>query len=270
MAKKSLLKSTKNAKQNNSNKNNTKNKTKIQATLIIMTKNEITGLNALFDKLPIKSFAEVIAIDAQSTDGSKEFLQNNGLKVVTQKKMGRAEAFRIGCALAHFENVIFFSPDGNEDYKDIEKLAYWLNQGYDIAVASRFMKGGRSDDYKEFFPLRAYGNRGFTLLANIIWRGNLTDSINGFRAIKRNKFWKLNLDSEGFGIEFQLSIRALKLRYKIKEIPSIEGDRIGGQSTAKTFQTGWYFVRLILQEFLIGKSFTQTSQIRDKYRITHY
>ncbi|MBI5393032.1 glycosyltransferase family 2 protein [Candidatus Woesearchaeota archaeon] len=248
--------------------NNKQNEKKYDATLFILTKNEIKGLTALFQKIPITRFAEVIAIDAQSTDGSKEFLLKKGLRVITQKKMGRAEAFRIGCAVAAYENVIFFSPDGNEDPADIVKLAYWLEQGYDMSVGSRFMKGGRSDDDDVWLPIRGLGNKGFTLAADILWGGHLTDSINGFRGVKKSKLWKLNPDSEGFGIEFQISIRALKLRYKIKEIPTYEGDRIGGQSTARTFATGWYFIKLLLGELFIGKSFLRWTQIKNKYKLS--
>jgi hypothetical protein len=266
-----------NTKKNYQKKNEVKNKMKdkmknekmYNATLFILTKNEIKGLNALFKKIPINRFAEVIAIDAQSNDGSKEFLQKNGLHVVTQRKMGRAEAFRIGCAVAANENVIFFSPDGNEDPCDIVKLAYWLEQGYDMAVGSRFMRGGRSDDEEVWLPIRGMGNKGFTLAADILWNGRLTDSINGFRGVKKSKFWRLNPDSEGFGIEFQISIRALKLGYKIKEIPTYEGDRIGGQSTARTFATGWYFIKLLLRELFIGKAFLRWKQISDKYKVNN-
>ncbi len=254
------------AKQANTEEKNKQTK-KYDATLVILTKNEITGITALIDKIPSNRFKEVFAIDGQSTDGTKKFLEKKGIKVITQKKKGRAEAFRIGCALAKFEHVIFFSPDGNEDPKDIVKLAYWLEQGHDMTVASRFMKGGRSDDDDVWLPIRGLGNKGFTLALDILWGGKLTDSINGFRGMKKSRFWKLNPDSEGFGIEFQLSMRALKLKYKIKEIPSYEGDRIGGQSTARTFATGWYFVKLMLKELWIGKSFLKMPQVKKKYNV---
>lgn len=228
---------------------------KIQATLIILVKNEIAGLNVIFDKIPISAISEVFAIDGKSTDGSKEFLEKKGIKVYSQEKLGRAEAFRIGMKLATHENVLFFSPDGNEDTKDIIPLLSLLEKGYDMAIGSRFMSEGRSDDDDVPLPIRGLGNKGFTWIANILWNGNLTDSINGFRAIKKSVFNELKPDSEGFGIEYQLSIRALKKGYKIKEIPTYEGDRIGGSSTARTIPTGLFFIKLLLREIWIGKNF---------------
>lgn len=225
------------------------------ATLVILTKNEITGLKAMFNKIPLSCCKEVFAIDAQSKDGTVEFFKRHNIRVVNQEKLGRAEAFRIANAMAKYDNIIYFSPDGNEDPRDIPKLLELLEQGYDMAVASRFMKGARSDDQEVWMPIRGFGNKGFTWLMNILWQGHLTDSINGFRAMKRDKFLQLAPDSQGFGIEFQLSIRALKLKYKIAEIPTYEGDRIGGESTARTFATGWYFIKLMLRELWLGKKF---------------
>ena len=58
----------------------------------------------------------------------------------------------------------------------------------------------------------------------------------------------LGLTAEGFAIEFQSTIRGLKKGYVIKEIPTIEGDRIGGESKAKSIPTGLRFVKLYLKE----------------------
>jgi len=92
----------------------------------------------------------------------------------------------------------------------------------------------------------------FTLFANLLFNGNLTDSINGFRGITKKAFREIHLDAHGFGIEFQMSIRALKQKIRIIEIPTIENKRKGGQSTAGTFNVGWYFIRLLIKEFFKG------------------
>jgi len=58
----------------------------------------------------------------------------------------------------------------------------------------------------------------------------------------------LGLTAEGFAIEFQSSIKAFKKGLNIKEIPTAEGDRIGGESKAKSIPTGIKFVKLYLKE----------------------
>jgi hypothetical protein len=66
-------------------------------------------------------------------------------------------------------------------------------------------------------------------------------------------------DAEGFAIEFQISIRALKSRLRIAEIPTIEGDRIGGRSTAYSIPTGVRVLRVLLREIWIGRRFGPVS-----------
>jgi glycosyltransferase involved in cell wall biosynthesis len=230
---------------------------KEKATVVLMNYNEIEGLKALFDKLPTNEVDEIFAVDPGSTDGSVEFLREKGIKVIHQDIRGRGEAFRIGVKNARNNNIVFFSPDGNEDYNDILKLIYWLNNDYDMVVASRFMKSSRADEADKAVRIRSFGNKVFTKLANIIWGGNLTDSINGFRAVKKDKFIELNPDANDFRIEFQLSIRSMKLKHRIKEIPTYEGDRIGGKSTLYTFRGGWLYAKLIWDELWLGKKFKQ-------------
>lgn len=61
---------------------------RVKNSLLVFTRNEIDGLKAIFPKIPLNAVDEVIAIDGRSTDGSVEFLQSKGIKVITQTKMG--------------------------------------------------------------------------------------------------------------------------------------------------------------------------------------
>ncbi len=259
----------------------------IKSTLIILTRNEISGLKKLIKKIPFSSVDEYFAVDYNSTDGTVEFFKKNKIPIVKQKKPGRAEAFRIGAKKAKGDILIFFSPDGNENPADIPKLINILTKGYDLAIASRFKKGSKNEEDHKLLKFRKWANQGFTLLANILWnnfllggtsgrapdsaqrsehwregnsgqnlaKSSITDSINGYRAIKKSSFNKLHLDAEGFAIEYQMTIRALKLGLKIAEIPTVEGQRIGGKSGASAIPTGLKFIYYLLREIVIGKNF---------------
>lgn len=230
--------------------NGIKKMQKAKGTLVLLTLNEIEGLKKIFDKIPIEHIEEVFAVDGGSKDGTLEFYKENKIKVFLQGKKGRGEAFRIAIGESKNENLVFFSPDGNENPEDILNLFNCLDEGYDMVIASRFMKGSRCDEDDKLIKIRKFGNKTFTRIANILFNGDLTDSINGFRGIKKEAFEKINPDAHHFGIEFQISIRALKNKMKIKEIPTIEKERIGGESTARSFKVGWQFIGLIFKEFL--------------------
>ena len=227
----------------------------MKSSLIILTLNEIEGVRTLYDRIPFDAVDECFVVDGGSIDGTVEFFRERGIKVVPQEIEGRGEAFQIAVREVKGDYLIFFSPDGNEDSGDMPKLLELLAMGYEIAIASRFLSCSQNEEDDLRFPWRAWANRAFTFIANIIWNTNrnyITDTINGYRAIKKEAFNKLNINAPGFVIEYQMSIRAMKLGLKVVEIPTVEGQRIGGVSTAKSIPTGLLFLRFLLKEIMNG------------------
>jgi glycosyltransferase involved in cell wall biosynthesis len=230
----------------------------MKSSLIILTLNEIEGVRSLYGRIPFDAVDECFVVDGGSIDGTTEFFMERGIRVVPQAIKGRGEAFRIAVKEAEGDHLVFFSPDGNEDPDDIPRLLKLLIKGYDLAIASRFMPNSQNEEDDLRLPWRAWANRTFTYIANIIWNTNrnyITDTINGYRAIKKEAFNKLNINAPGFVIEYQMSIRAMKLGLKVVEIPTIEGQRIGGESTAESIPTGLLFLRFLLKEIKNGRKF---------------
>lgn len=223
-----------------------------KSTLVILTRNEIDGVKALIRKIPFEAVDDFFAVDYKSTDGTVEFFKKHQIPVMEQKKPGRGEAFRLAIEKSKGEFLVFFSPDGNENPADIPRLVSLLKSGNDLVIASRFTKNSRNEEDDKFLKFRAWANKAFTLAVRLFWGGNVTDTINGYRAIKKGLFKKLNLDADGFAIEFQMTIRALKAKAKIAEIPTIEGNRIGGASTSVAIPTGLKFIYYLLRELVLG------------------
>jgi glycosyltransferase involved in cell wall biosynthesis len=227
-------------------------------TLVILTLNEVEGLRQLFSRIPQVDIDRVIAIDGGSKDGTVEFLKEKGIEIYLQTKKGRGEAFKLASKLVKEGHLVFFSPDGNEDPEDIPKLFRELNKGYDMVVASRFLPGARNEEDQKIFAPRKWANIFFTKLANLIWQGNLTDTINGFRAVRGESLNRMKIDATGFEVEYQMSIRALKLKMKIAEIPTIEGVRIGDKSKVCIVQDGLRFLNVLLIEIFKKVNFNET------------
>lgn len=223
----------------------------MKLSLVLLTYNEIEGLRALWKRIPFASVFESFAVDGGSGDGTREFFEAQGFECIVQQRSGRGEAFRIAHARSRGDALVFFSPDGNEDPADIERFRQPLEEGADLVIASRLMRGARNEEDNQVLRLRKWANQAFTLAANVAFnRGGsyVTDTINGFRAVRRDVFDRLALDGDGYTIEYQMSIRAFCGHCKIVEFPTQEGQRIGGESYARSIPTGLRFVRLFARE----------------------
>jgi glycosyltransferase involved in cell wall biosynthesis len=242
---------------------------KPRSSLLIFTRNEIEGLRAIFPKIPLNIIDEVVAIDGKSTDGTVEFLQSKGIKVITQTKMGRGNAAIEGMHQTSGDVIIFVSSDGNENPADIQKLLEAISDA-DVVIASRFMKGGKSDDSDDPMRIRRFGNKLVTFLVNLFWNAGVTDSTNGLRAIRRAAWNKLAIDSPYHETEFQMSIRAAKLGLRIREIPTIEGRRVGGIRYASTRKMAWTFTKSLTREISLGRKFQHSDTSMKSEVRAHY
>lgn len=227
----------------------------MKITLCLLTRNERECLEVVFPQIPkpgpTAGFDDIVAIDGASTDGTVEFFQSHGVPVLGQSRRGRGDAF-----LQAFEKVdadawIFFSPDGNEAIDDLPRFRPALDGGADLVIASRMMKGAVNEEDQSLFKWRKWANNGFNLLANGFFRKQgpfITDSINGFRAIRRDAARRLALDALDYTIEYQMTIRALGLGLKIVEFPTVEGPRVAGETGAPSIPTGLRFLGRLRSE----------------------
>ncbi len=218
--------------------------------LVLLTLDEIEGLRALWDRLPVDRFREVVAVDGGSTDGSVAFLEAHGVRVLTQPIRGRGVAFRVAAEGTTAERLVFFSPDGNEDPDDIERLDDLLLAGADLAIARRFGPGAVNEEDGERLRLRARVNATFSWVANALFHDGprVLDTINGFRALRREALLSLGTTVKRFPIEYQITLRAMQRGWNIAELPTCEGARIGGARKAHSVPVGMDHVKVLLTE----------------------
>ena len=118
------------------------------------------------------------------------------------------------------------------------------------------MQGSFNEEDINFFKPRKLANNFFNLLINFAFNKKgkyITDSINGYRALKVKKIKLLNLNSERFTIEYQMTLRSMKENYDIFEFPTIEGQRIHGQTKASSIRVGFEFISCFIKEFFKKK-----------------
>ncbi len=221
------------------------------AAIVLLTLNEINGLRALWDDIPIQEFREVVAVDGGSTDGTREFLAERNVPILDQSIPGRGVAFRVAADACHAERLIFYSPDGNEDPADIIRLDDLLLGGARLAIASRFAKESINEEDVHLLRFRSWANQALTALANLAFNRSgtyITDTINGFRAFRSADLLELDTSVKRFPIEYQTSIRAMTRGWEIAELATEEGQRIGGESKALSWPVGKDHLKVFLSE----------------------
>ena len=215
--------------------------------IIILTLNEIDGVRVILPKIKKEWADEIGVIDGGSTDGTVEECKKMGFQVINQKNKGHGGGILTGVEFTKSDIIIIFGPDGNHEPNEILQLSKKMDEGYDQVVISRFGKGSENLDAG---LIDGFGNKMFTFIANIIFNGNMTDTLNESRSITRKAFEELKFDAMQLDSTFQMSIRGMKRKQKIIEIVGNEGRRIGGKRKMKPFQTGCRLIKRILVEWI--------------------
>lgn len=212
--------------------------------------NEFEGLRSIWHTIPLQPFQRIIVVDRDSSDGTIEFLSDKPCQVLKQTLPGRGNAIREAMEQVHEDIVVLLASDGNDNPEYIPALLHKLEEGYDIVSGSRFIKGGSTDDSDDPIGIRRFGNKFFTFLVNLFWNAKLSDAAYGLRAFRTDAWKRMQLDSTRNETEFMMSIRAAKLGLKTVQIQVMEGKRVGGKVKARTFSTGWSFLKLLATELV--------------------
>ena len=213
-------------------------------SVIIPTLNEVGSLSWVLEHLP-DWVGEVVLVDGLSTDRTEALARRlrPEAKVVHQYQRGKGAALRAGFAAATGDIVVMIDADGSTDPREMGRFIEALTDGADFVKGSRLMQDGGSAD---FTRLRSAGNKSFVLMANVLYGSRFTDLCYGYCAFWRRHLDKLGLTADGFEIETQLVLGAVKAGLEIREVPSFELERRAGTSNLNAFRDGVRILRTML------------------------
>ena len=227
-------------------------------SVVVPARNEAGNLEVVLPELP--AVHEVLLVDGNSVDGTVEVARRvlPDIKVVRQTRTGKGNALTCGFLAASGDIIVMFDADGSADPAEISKFVDALTAGADFAKGSRFCAGGGSDDIT---IVRHMGNSGLNNFTNLLFGTRFSDLCYGYNAFWRDVVPVLDLPAidlpapeggmlwgDGFEVETMINCRVAAAGLKIVEVPSVERQRIFGDTNLRTFSDGSRVLRTILAE----------------------
>jgi glycosyltransferase involved in cell wall biosynthesis len=189
----------------------------------------------------------VVVMDGHSADLTVERARTEGAEVHADPGMGKGAAIRASLSLVREPVVVFMDADGSHDPADIPRLAAPIEKGdADLCVGSRFTGGSEELSITVGQLIRTIGNISMNIAINKRWGVELTDTLNGFRAVRREAALEVGLREDIHTIEQEMVMKMLLAGYKVMNIPTHEYHRKYGESHIKIWRQWPKFVLCVL------------------------
>ena len=230
--------------------------------VIIPTYNERANIVDLISEIFAQPISDlhIIVVDDNSPDKTAEAVAQiqttypGKLYLINRyHKLGLGSAYIAGFKKAMSLNadlLIEMDADFSHDPKDLPRLAEACTEGFDLAIGSRKIAGGKVVGWS---LKRKLMSNGAALFSRILLGLKTKDVTAGYRCFKRQVLEKINLDtikSNGYAFQEELLYRTEKLGFTIKEIPVIFKDREVGQSKLGKKEIKEFFVIIFKLRFL--------------------
>jgi glycosyltransferase involved in cell wall biosynthesis len=177
--------------------------------------NEVATVRQAIDEVlaaDIGMDIELVIVDDGSTDGTRQILDDTAwpanVRVIKHdRNRGKGAAVRTGLEAARGEFSAIFDADLEYDPNDLGNLLPPL------------VKGRAFDGYTSHSFLFVLGNKGVTLIANVLFNVYLRDLMTCHKAVRTEVFKALPLEESGFAIEPEIAARLLQRGERIFEVP---------------------------------------------------
>ncbi|RPI53600.1 MAG: glycosyltransferase family 2 protein [Acidobacteria bacterium] len=162
---------------------------------------------------------ELIVVDDGSKDGTSDILRElqktHAFKLLQKPNGGKGSALRLGFKEVSGDLVVIQDADTEYSPEEFPELIELICQGRaDVVYGSRFL--GR---HRVFLFTHYLGNLFLTFLTNVLYNTMLTDMETCYKAMRVEVLRSFTLESDGFGIEPEMTAKIFKRGYRVYEVP---------------------------------------------------
>lgn len=194
-----------------------------KVSILIPVYNEESTILALLEKVNSAQYCslekEIIIVNDASTDNTLDLLSNldNNYRIYTHSK-NKGKGAAIKTALQYVTGDIVVIQDADLEYEpyEYEKLLPLILTGEADAVFGSRLK--EINNKKSFLLTSFAANKFLTFMTNILFGAELTDMETCFKAVKSNLITNLNIKSDRFDFEPEITAKLLKQNIKIREV----------------------------------------------------
>tara|TARA_B110000027_G_C16117509_1_gene300966 strand:+ start:3067 stop:3732 length:666 start_codon:yes stop_codon:yes gene_type:complete len=214
-------------------------------TLIIPAKNEEESLPQVLHEIKNYNCHKIVILE-KSDIKTIESIKDFECKIVYQTGRGYGNALIEGINSVTTDYLCIFNADGSFNPEYLNKMLNLCEDNKDFIFASRYMKGGGSDD--DTF-LTKIGNFIFSMMGNIFFSLKLSDILYTYLLGRTKSFKKLNLTSNDFCLCVEMPIKAKRNKMNIIDTPSYERKRIAGEKKVSEFKDGFKILTYMVKSF---------------------
>ncbi len=194
-------------------------------TFVIPTLNETKSIGGVIKECEnAGSGSSMIIVDGGSTDGTLDEARKTlaktrikaKTKILTQRGKGKGSAMLEAAPYAKTSWIVFIDGDGTYAPDEAVKAIQTAGDA-ELLVGSRF-KGRLQEN--SLTKINYAGNVLLNSLASFLFNHQTTDLLSGLRCVKKKSLERLDLRCNGFEIETEMSLKAIKNKMKIKEFPA--------------------------------------------------
>ena len=190
-------------------------------TVVMPVYNELATVEEVVRRvlaLPLR--VQLVVVDDCSTDGTSDLLARLAadlrFELVRQSvNQGKGAALRAGFAKVAGDLVVIQDADLEYSPEELPELIRLICEGRaDVVYGSRFL--GR---HRVFLFTHYVGNLALTLLTNVLYNTMLTDMETCYKVMRAEVLRSMTLESNGFGIEPELTAKIFKRQLRVYEVP---------------------------------------------------